>query len=212
MTQFNRHTIHLKNIEIHQVFFEFFEFEHFLSVLSEKELVRFNNFTHSQRKREFLATRILKNELFGQKDILYSKNGAPYIEDEAFISISHTKHCAAIAVCKDFAIGLDLELIQDKARKVQCRFISTEEATFLDIENDLIMSQAWSCKEALYKLAGRNEILFKEHLRLLNLKDNLWEAEIINPTEKLFVKLRSYIENDLIITINTSPVEKIAIP
>lgn len=211
MTQFNRHTVHFKKTEIHQIFFDFFEFDSFLSILSQNELARFHNFNNSQRKREFLATRIIKKELFGDKEIKYSTSGAPYIENEPFISISHTKNCAAIAVCHDFAIGLDLELIQNKACKIQRRFISPEESDFLDITDDLTMSQAWSCKESLYKLAGRKQILFKEHLRLLSFKSNEWEAEIINPTEKLFVKLCSHVEDDLILTINTSEVETIAI-
>jgi 4'-phosphopantetheinyl transferase EntD len=211
MTHFKRQTLHFKNCDVHLIFFDFFDFNSFNSILTEKERLRFDNFRHSQRKKEFIATRILKNELFGDKEIKYSESGAPYIENESFISISHTKNCAAIASCKDFAIGLDLELIQTKAQKVQQRFISKQESTFLDITDDLAMSRAWSCKEALYKLAGRRQILFKEHLKLLHFEKQMWNAEIINPNQKLFVKLISHLENDLIITINTEKIETVAI-
>lgn len=80
-------------------------------ILSEKELARFNHFTHPQRKIEFLAGRFACKEAFSKalgtgigKEIrledIHCENdelGKPTIQYEDFIvhvSITHTAHYA----------------------------------------------------------------------------------------------------------------------
>lgn len=209
--ELKKEIIQLDGIQIHLLHFNEFDPELYLDKLSETERSRLHTFTHINRRREYMCTRILKRELFGEKKIDYDNNGAPSIKEEGFISISHSANYCAIAICHDFKIGLDLEERSPKAARLNSKFINDHEHTFLDSANELEMTSAWSCKETLYKLSGRKKILFKKHLLLTNKVGDEWWCEIINPSEKIFVKLKTIITNDLVITINTSPIETVAL-
>ena len=201
--------ISLGAIEINLIYFQDFLPEDYLHLLNEPDRKRLSSFNHIKRKREFVATRLMKQEIYGDKHILYKSHGAPYIEDEGYISISHSLNCSAIAVCPDFAIGLDLEKRSPKAKRLNKKFLNAQELEFLDAENESTMTQAWSCKEAMYKLAGRKKIIFKSDLLLKSKVNDCWEGEIINLSEKFFVKLLSIPEKQMIITINTQGIERI---
>lgn len=207
---FRRKFIQVEEIEIHLIFFQDFKPEEYFHLLNSNEQDRLLSFHHVNRKREFIATRLLKKELFGDKHILYESHGAPYIEDEGFISISHTSNCSAIAVCPTYRIGLDLEKYSSKAARLSQKFLNNQELTFLDPLDERKMTEAWSCKEAMYKLAGRKKIIFKTELLLQSNVENRWEGQIINPDEKFFVKLLSLNEEDFVITLNTAEIERIA--
>jgi phosphopantetheinyl transferase len=133
--------------------------------------------------------------------------GAPYIEDEGFISISHAKNLVGIAINSFYQIGLDLELIQDKAFTVQSKFLNESEISIFDTSNHHTMTACWSAKETLYKLAGRKKIDFKKDLQLYNKEENLWIGKIIHPETIFSVNLRITEYNNYIITFNSSPIE-----
>lgn len=208
--EFKKEIIHLDHSQIHLLYFNDYDPAIYVSKLSETEQKRFHSFRHVNRQREYMSTRFLKRELFGEKKIHYDANGAPSIEGEGFISISHSSNCCAIAICDSFKIGLDLEQRSPKAARLSSKFITNEELEFLNPLDELEMTTSWSCKEVLYKLSGRKKIIFKEHLLLRNKEHDNWEGEIINPNEKIFVKLKTIITQDLVITINTSPIETVA--
>ena len=117
---------------IYTLSFSDFEPLNYLEHLTSQEIERFEAFSHEQRKREFVATRILRHSIFGFKHIHYNAVGAPYIEDEGFISISHAKNLVGIAINSFYQIGLDLELIQDKAFRVQSKFLNESEISIFD--------------------------------------------------------------------------------
>lgn len=189
------------------MYYDAFSPSDYLHLLSELEQVRLASFSHINRKREFVATRILKHQLFGYKKIEYTDSGAPFIEHEGYISISHTKGCCAIGVSEEFKIGLDLELRSDKAQKLYSKFLNEEELRFLDPTDPLTMTCAWSCKESLYKLAGRKQLIFKTDLLLIDKNGDMWKTKIRNPDHIISVDLVSILRDPLIITINTSAIE-----
>jgi phosphopantetheinyl transferase len=192
---------------IYTLSFSDFEPLNYLEHLTSKEIERFEAFSHEQRKREFVATRILRHSIFGFKHIHYNAVGAPYIEDEGFISISHAKNLVGIAINSFYQIGLDLELIQDKAFRVQSKFLNESEISIFDTSNHHTMTACWSAKETLYKLAGRKKIDFKKDLQLYNKEENLWIGKIIHPETIFSVNLRITEYNNYIITFNSSPIE-----
>ena len=192
---------------IYTLSFSDFEPLNYLEHLTSQEIERFEAFSHEQRKREFVATRILRHSIFGFKHIHYNAVGAPYIEDEGFISISHAKNLVGIAINSFYQIGLDLELIQDKAFKVQSKFLNESEISIFDTSNHHTMTACWSAKETLYKLAGRKKIDFKKDLQLYNKEENLWIGKIIHPETIFSVNLRITEYNNYIITFNSSPIE-----
>ncbi len=177
----------------------------YLAYLSENEQTRLHQIKHINRKLEFVATRILRTEVLGLQDISYSKVGAPYLMNEKFISISHTYQMVGIAV-SSYQIGFDLEPIRDKAKKLRGKFLHDEEFSALDIEDNLEMTTAWSMKESLYKLAGRKQIIFKTDLRIVKNEID-WSGTIINPTETIFTKMKTFHSGNNVLTINSEPIE-----
>ena len=174
----------------------------YLDQLTEQEKERFFSFTNVNRQREFVATRILRHRLFGFQHIHYDEHGAPYIEDEGFISISHAPSTVGIALSKDFKIGLDLEPQRNKAKKLFTKFLSDNEIEKLDVTSEEEMTTAWSLKEVLYKLAGRKQIIFKTDLLIQKESLNKWTGTIINPDETIKVELSTFVRNELIICVN----------
>jgi 4'-phosphopantetheinyl transferase len=200
---FTQEIIQFKNIEVHLMDFNAFSPADYLDQLTEQEKERFFSFKNINRQCEFVATRILRHRLFGFEHIHYDEHGAPYIENEGFISISHAPGVVGIALCKDFKIGLDLEPKRNKAKKLFPKFLSTNEITELDVESEDEMTTAWSLKEVLYKLAGRKKIIFKTDLLIEKVAANHWSGTIINPDEKIKVELTTFVRNDLIICVSS---------
>lgn len=206
MTPFNQDSIQLKNGIIHLLRFEQFNPMDFIDHLTPEETERFFSFKHLKRQQEFVATRVLRHQLFGFSHIHYNEHGAPYIEEEGFISISHAPGIVGLAICRDFQIGLDIEPLRPKALLLKNKFLSEEEKKLFETENELEMTKVWSAKEALYKLAGRKQLIFKTDLLLSKLSDDLWEGRIINPNALLKVELNIFVKDECVITVNDSPI------
>lgn len=193
---------------VHTLEYGDFDPRAYLGHLTEEETERFHTFRHLKRQREFLATRILRHDIFGFKHIHYDAVGAPYIEDEGFISISHADHIVGIALNRKFRTGLDLELIQDKAWRLQSKFLGPGEQASLETGNIVEMTKCWSAKETLYKLAGRKLIDFKADLHLKKTSDVAWQGKIINPGETISVDLHIFEYKHYVISFNSSPIVK----
>jgi phosphopantetheinyl transferase len=188
------------------MYYDWFDTSLYLDHLTTDETERFFSFKHENRKQEFLATRILRHQLFGFTHIHYNNHGAPYIEDEGFISISHAPGVVGIAVCHAFQIGLDIEPMRPKAHALQEKFLSEAEKICFDTSNEVEMTKVWSAKEALYKLAGRKQLIFKKELLLDKSTEEVWRGTIINPTSTLKVDLNIFVKDHLVISINDSEV------
>jgi phosphopantetheinyl transferase len=202
----NIHSIQINSeTEVFLLSYNEFDPKIYLTHLTEKEQERLENIKHNTRKMEFVATRILRTEIMGKKEVHYSPIGAPVLDDGKFISISHTYQMVGIAV-SSYQIGFDLEPIRDKAKKLTSKFLHKEELAQLDVLNDLEMTTAWSMKECLYKLAGRKEIIFKTDLRIAK-KDDFWTGKIINTAETIFVKMKTYHSGNNVLAINSEPIE-----
>lgn len=186
-----------------------FELSDYHHALSADELERLFSFRHVKRQREFVATRVLKHSIFGFQHIHYNAVGAPFIPGTGFLSISHCSHTVAIAVNKEFAIGLDLELPRAHIGSVMHKFLSEAELNAFDCADSNVVSKIWSAKEALYKLAGRKEILFSQDLLVEPVTENKWLGTIRNRNHDLHVKLNIFEERGIIFTINSEPVERI---
>jgi hypothetical protein len=85
--------------------------------------------------------------------------------------------------------------------------LSEEEKEVFDCNDIKTLTQIWSSKETLYKLAGRKEIIFKTELLLSKDAFDNWKGRIINPTETRFVKLNIFEWKGIVITINADKIE-----
>ena len=125
---------------------------------------------HSEiRLRERLTALALVKTLLGREvEIRHAENGAPYLVGEPWhISISHTKGYAAVQLDGERAAGIDIEYRSDRVKRIRSRFLAPEEEQNIDTaheEEHLLVY--WCAKEALYKLAGQEEVDFREQLHI----------------------------------------------
>jgi 4'-phosphopantetheinyl transferase len=194
------------DVQVHLLYYsDFDELEHLHNLLP-KEKLRLESFRHPSRRREYIATRILRTMIFGNEPILYNEVGAPTIEEEGFISISHANNVVGLAYSRWFQIGMDLEPIREKAKLVCHKFLSVEERHALDQSSALEMTKVWSGKEALYKLANRKQLIFAQELLLEKSTEIAWDGKIIAPNMIKKVVLSIEQQDDFVISVNTEPV------
>lgn len=206
---FKTHRITNNSSTIHLLKYDEFDPTEYFEKLTSLEIERFYSFKNIKRKREFVATRILRHNNLGFEHIHYNSNGAPYINNEGFISISHSANMVGLAINKVHSVGLDLEVPRDRILSIKSKFVSEREMKLFDTDDASIVTRLWSAKEALYKLAGRKQILFIEELHISMNENNDWIGTIINPDHQLCVKLDIFEHEGIIVTINSEAVERI---
>ncbi|GAB5418354.1 MAG: hypothetical protein Crog4KO_15420 [Crocinitomicaceae bacterium] len=205
---FHRGQIIKGNTRIHTLQYSEFNPEAYLHVLTPEELERYKGFRHIKRQREFIATRSLRHTLYGFEHIHYTAEGAPFIQKDTYISISHSKNLIAIAENHEFPIGLDLEAVRHDIQRVMHKFLSDDELELFDCNDPSLVTSIWSAKETLYKLAGRKQIIFIDELQITKDGDQ-WKGRIKNPGHDLLVNLDIFEIDGIIFTLNTSKVEYI---
>lgn len=128
------------------------------------------SFTSPVRRKEYLAVRALLYTLLNELPVIvYNEHGKPYLQNNLSVSISHTKgKYAAVLISRNQRCGIDIELKNDRVRKVVSRFISASEAAFLSNEEPACLNQLliiWSAKETLFKSIEEPEIDFLTQLK-----------------------------------------------
>jgi len=178
----------------------------FIHVLTTEERERFYSFQSKKRQYEFLTTRILKEMLFPNKHISYNNYKQPTITGLKYVSISHCIGNTAIATSNLYPIGLDIEPISDKAKRLHSKFLNEYECALLDVKDRHLMTRAWSCKECLVKLSSRFGLIFKQDLLIEDFDGtSIFSCKIkMSPKQTLCVSLTSLVLDNIILTINTS--------
>lgn len=142
-----------------------------LLLLDRKEdyLPTLSSIRTENRKKEWLAVRVLAKELIGEElRIDYHANGAPYLSGrELYISITHTKGYVAVIFSHFQPVGIDIEYIGDRIRKIRSRFLSEEENRSIDAahETEHLLIH-WCAKETLFKMMGQENVDFINHLHI----------------------------------------------
>src|SRR5205823_6644372 len=101
-----------------------------------------------------------------QTSIIYDEHGKPHLENSTTkISVSHTKEFVALLISETNDAGIDIEKIHHRIEKIAPKFLSEEEKTRTPSWHQLRYYHIiWGAKEVLFKIHGRGELLFKEHL------------------------------------------------
>ena len=133
--------------------------------LSKEALTRLSQRRSTTHRKGYLAIRkLLRSHDIDPLIHKYDKNGAPYLTDGRYLSISHTKDVAAIAISSQ-PVGIDLEHYQEKIIKIAPRFLHLKESLDLNKNKEIhYLSQIWTAKEALYKVFRKPGIHFKTQL------------------------------------------------
>lgn len=108
---------------------------------------------YTRRQRETRATLALLTVALAETPVIdHYPNGAPYLPSlpNLHLSISHSADYVAVALSADTPVGIDIEQPREQLRRIASRVFSTEELQTLTTL-DLLL-QAWTVKEALYKL------------------------------------------------------------
>ena len=127
--------------------------------------------SHPQKKAEYLANRLalfalLDDAGIESQDIVKDAHGKPHLSKvDIHISIANSYPYAVAILSHKHPTGIDIEPPSDKLIRVQHKFLHDDELDFFkDHEERLCI--AWCAKECLYKLHGRKNLSFKQHIRI----------------------------------------------
>ncbi len=142
-----------------------------LDLLEQKDwyLPFLRKITTEHRKKEWLCIRVLLKQMLGEeKEIRYTDSGRPYLTDRSYhISISHTRGYVAVALHKEFPVGIDLEYLSPRIKKIRNRFMhETEEMNISEMQEEIHLLLHWSAKESLFKALEESEVDFKNQLHI----------------------------------------------
>ena len=139
-----------------------------VTIVEREELARI---THPAQRVEWLACRVAIRQLAESQGMEYrglqkDEFGKPYLIGTPWhISLSHTSGWAAAVLHKSKPVGIDIEPIREQFRRVVPRVLS--EAEIAHAANDPNrLAIYWCAKEALYKLYGKRQLTFREHLHV----------------------------------------------
>jgi len=132
---------------------------------SKKTLPKFKS---TKRQVEFICTRLLLNKINPKLNISYNQFGAPTINNNQNISISHSDKYVAIIISNN-KVGIDIEKISNKPLKVIQKFISKNDNIKVDQKE---ASLAWCAKETLFKYHMQGGIDFKKNITIKKIDYN----------------------------------------
>ena len=142
-----------------------------LAQLPLSDATVYSSFSAENRKKEWLATRVLLNELVQKPCLIKHHNtGRPYLDSLDFnLSISHTQDFVAILLHPTLIPGIDIEQSTREIGKVAPRFLSAKELDWCSREKasqnrDLMLH--WCAKEAIFKMIKRGNIEFSTDIAI----------------------------------------------
>jgi len=138
--------------------------------INSDDTARLESFKAEKRRKEFLATRLLLQNLIPENTpIIYRDEfGKPsLINSDLNISITHSADLAAI-ILSEKNIGIDVEQLQRNIDKVVTRFASTAEIEFIESSKDpqFVKILLWAAKEAIFKCSGIHGVQFNEQIAI----------------------------------------------
>lgn len=140
-------------------------------VLTMPEQEDLASISHPMQRVEWLACRVAIRQLVEEQGLTYrglykDEFGKPHLIGAPWhISLSHTNGWAAAVLHRTRPVGIDIEPIRDQFRRVVPRVLSEEEIAHAAGE-PARLAVYWCAKEALYKLYGKRQLSFREHLHV----------------------------------------------
>ncbi|WP_411273851.1 4'-phosphopantetheinyl transferase family protein [Daejeonella sp.] len=138
--------------------------------LKHHEISYLDTLVNGKRNLHWLSTRVLLRRMMNTDEYIDCRvdlSGKPYLTNfPHFISLSHSFDYAAVMVSKTKAVGIDIELIKDKIERIAHKFLSQQELDFISADRIEHLYVCWCAKEAIYKLHGKKNISFLDHIRI----------------------------------------------
>ncbi|QJW88343.1 4'-phosphopantetheinyl transferase superfamily protein [Spirosoma taeanense] len=145
-------------------------------LLTTPELDELGSISHPAQRVEWLACRVAVQQLAEAQGMTYlglekDEFGKPHLIDSPWhVSLSHTIGWAAAVLHRVRPVGIDIEPIRDQFRRVVPRVLSEDEITHAAGDPNRL-AVYWCAKESLYKLYGKRQLSFREHLHVEPFKD-----------------------------------------
>lgn len=167
--------------------------------LTKSNQKRVNGMKSELHKKAFVAVRQLFKKIgYKDKDIVYDKFGKPHLKNGKFISISHSFNFCGLIISDENPVGIDIEKRRDKIVKIAHKFTPINKYKNIT-DKDLIrkLTVVWGAKESLYKIYGKKQLLFKEHIYIDNFElENLRTTGQIQYENKKLSYFISFFEFD----------------
>ena len=165
-----------------------------LKALSEE--VKFDQIKSEKRKLEILAVKALLKEMCGNAKLDYNQYGAPILDNNKKISISHSKKLVAIIV-SELKTGIDIEIISERVLKVKNKFLSSSD-NIDESQEDLTI--AWSTKECIFKWHQKGNLNFKDDILIKKINHSSKTIEVFFD-ENLFILNFLKINNHILVYV-----------
>lgn len=131
-------------------------------------LARYNELNHDWRRRQWLASRLLVKMMTGDHDheISYDQYNKPHLPGTSLhLSISHSYDKIAVIIDNEKETGIDIELVKPKIERIAEKFMCDDEMRTAQGDHAVeSLYVHWCAKEALYKLYGKKELIFRENI------------------------------------------------
>lgn len=139
--------------------------------LSEQELKYYSYLRSDTRRQHWLSYRLILPHLIRPGELTgieYDEYGKPFLNNGIrHISVTHSGKFSALIASTSKSVGIDIEQMSPKIFKVAHKFLN-------DCELRIVFSShameglfvIWAAKEALFKLHGRRDLQFREHIRI----------------------------------------------
>ena len=138
-------------------------------VLTSQEQADLGGIAHPGQRVEWLACRVALKTLVEARGCTYDglwkdEYGTPHLRGlPGHISLSHTPGWATAVWHHTRPVGLDIEPIREQFTRVVPRVLSASEIADANGQPNRL-AVYWCAKEALYKLYGKRQLTFREHL------------------------------------------------
>lgn len=178
----------------------------------ESELVNYLLYRNELRKKEWLAVRLLLQQMTGEKSkISYDSAGKPLLADRhGHISISHSSNCAVIYLHPDLQPGIDIESVTRHVERAARKFLSDKELSDCTIQNQLSNKDLllrWCAKEAVFKMVPFSDIDFASQIACmaqpLNSEEGELQAMFTAHNTQLHIPLRYRIIDEILMVWGT---------
>jgi len=152
--------------------------------LTDTEQSKIESFGSISRKKEYVTTRILLQNMLG-KGIRIENNeeGKPFLINSNFdISISHSKEYVGIMLGQNYDLALDIEYLSDRVYRITQKFLSSDEMSNIsEADKQLHIYQHWCAKECLIKLYGKKDVLLISELKIHPFlpNQNVFSGEVV---------------------------------
>jgi phosphopantetheinyl transferase len=151
--------------------------------------------SHPHKRLQHLAGRFLLQHMlpdFPISRIQSAPGQKPFLSDNTcHFSISHTKNMAAAIISNSQPVGIDIEMITDKALRVAHKFLREEEVQLIINDSKEDVTLLWSIKETIFKWYGLGSVDFREDIQIkkmsFNLDENIAECSFRKTNQMLNV-------------------------